>query len=110
MTYPIEVCIKHILTIECVRSPEVLGSTGISAESVLADDCQGVWEAPDGAVGDEAYLVIELSCTTQIGSVVIRNPVEGKGTKQFSLHLSESDTGPWKELIIGELESLQVGL
>ena len=95
---------------ECSESPRVASSTGESGSSGLVPDCSTGWVAPEGKVGEQAELTIELGCTTLLDTVRIKNLAPDRGTTQFSLHISQDQSGPWTQLLTAELTQFKVGL
>ena len=60
-------------------------------------------------MGEDAELTIELGCTTLLDTVRIKNLAPGRGTTQFSLHISQDQSGPWTQLLTAELTQFKVG-
>ena len=96
------------MILDCSVSPEVTTSTGESGASSLIPDCSTGWIAPEGRVGQDAQLTIELGCITLLDTVRIKNLAPDKGTTLFSIEISHSDTGPWTQLLSGQLETFKV--
>ena len=61
-------------------------------------------------MGQDAQLTIELGCTALLDTVRIKNLAPDKGTPLFSIEMSHSDTGPWTQLLSGQLETFKVGV
>ena len=89
--------------------PKVTSSTGESGPSILVPDCSTGWVAPEGMVGEDAVVTIELGCTTLLDTVRIKNLAPDSGTTQFSLHISQDQTGPWTQILTAELSQFKVG-
>ena len=95
---------------ECSMPPKVVTSTGESGPSSLIADCSTGWVAPEGMIGQDAELTIELGCTTLLDTVRIKNLALDRGTTVFSLHVGQEQTGPWTQVLTGELAKFKVGL
>ena len=72
-------------------------------ENVLHDNCDE-WIAPEGAVNDDAELILHLGCHKKITSFQIRNMRSDLGgTKTFSLYIRNIMYGPWHLITTGEI-------
>ena len=89
--------------------PKVVSSTGEAGPSSLIPDCGTGWVAPDGRVGQDAEITIELGCTTLLDTVRIKNLALDRGTTELSLHVGQEQTGPWTQVLTGELAQFKVG-
>ena len=74
---------------------------------VLHDNCDeggGQWVAPEGAVDDDAALILDLGCPQRITSVLIKN-LRGDigGTKEYTVYIAHDMAGPWEFMGIGEI-------
>ena len=80
-------------------------NTGIVGSGLFQDDCMEGWKAPEGRVGGEAQLIIDLGCSTLIDTIDLRNLNTKQGTRDFSLYLSQPEKeGEWTELYTGTLD------
>ena len=79
-------------------------SSGESGPSVLIRDCDAAWSAPAGETGSNAFMILDLRCSTKINTISFKNLVNGNGIKEFSIFLSATEDGPWTPLINGTLE------
>ena len=79
-------------------------SSGIAESGLFQDDCTEGWNAPEGSLGGEAELIIDLGCTTLIDTIELRNLNTKQGTKDFSLYVGQTEEGDWTELYSGNLE------
>ena len=77
-------------------------------ESVLLDDCELGWSAPEGRMGEDVHLILDLGCTTRADAVLMRNLGVDRGTSGFSIQLSQLENGPWVKLMSGNLEKSKV--
>ena len=77
--------------------------SGKGGENIL-DPCNNEqWISPKGKTGESADIIIDLKCLTMLETFSVVNGFGDFGTKQFSLHGSESMDGPWTALYEGEL-------
>ena len=77
--------------------------TGTGKANILEACNNKYWKSPEGKTGKNAEIVIDLKCLTMLDSFSVVNGFGDFGTKQFSLHGSESIDGPWTDLYEGEL-------
>lgn len=59
-------------------------------------------------MGLESHLTIELGCTTLVDTVRLKNLATERGTNEFSIEISQTDTGPWTELVTARIEQFKV--
>ena len=59
-------------------------------------------------MGLESQLTIELGCTTLVDTVRLKNLATERGTNEFSIEISQTDTGPWTELVTARIEQFKV--
>ena len=88
---------------DCSSSKRVSSSSGTSNLGIFTDDCTDGWTAPEGRTGSEAELIIDMGCRTKINTIEMRNLDTTQGTRQFSIHISQTEDGPWDNLITGTL-------
>ena len=70
----------------------------------ILDECQNDgWNAPEGATGDDAEMVIDMGCPIKLQDISLINGVGKFSTKQFSVFASINSLGPWKILYSGDL-------
>ena len=78
---------------------------------VLHDKCEedeGQWIAPEGAVDDDASLILNLGCPQKITSVLIKNlRSDLGGTKEFSIYIGNNLVGPWELMGTGEINQTE---
>ena len=72
-------------------------------ENVLEDCSNSQWRAPDGKIGSEAEIIIDLKCLVRLEAFSIMNGYETIGTKKFTLFGSRKRDGPWTEIFSTEL-------
>ena len=72
-------------------------------ENILESCNNEFWRAANGKAGEEAEMIVDLKCTTQIESFSIINGFGDFGTKKYTLFGSENLEGPWTEIHSGEL-------
>ena len=70
----------------------------------IFDECSGeVWEAPSGAVNEEAAIIIDMQCAIKLQQIQIINGAGDFKTKEFSVFGSHESSGPWIKVFTGEL-------
>lgn len=79
-------------------------SSGIAGPGLFQDDCKEGWNTPEGSLGSEAQLIIDLGCTTLIDTIELRNLNTKQGTRDFSLFVRQTEEGEWTELYSGNLD------
>ena len=79
-------------------------NTGIVGSGLFQDDCIEGWKAPEGKVGGEAQLIIDLGCSTLIDTIELRNLNTKQGTRDFSLSVGQTKEGEWTQLYTGNLD------
>ena len=83
--------------------PIIIGNTNTKGATIL-DECQNEgWNAPEGATGDDAEMVIDMGCPIKLQDISLINGIGDFRTKQFSVFASINTVGPWKILYSGEL-------
>lgn len=74
---------------------------------VLHDNCDddgGEWIAPNGAVDDDAALVLDIICPQKITTVLVKNLLAGQGgTKEYTIYIGSDLDGPWELMHTGEM-------
>jgi len=64
------------------------------------------WLTPDGATGDAAQLFMVFQCPRTIKGFLVkntRNLNKDRGTKDFTISISDSIDGPWTDILTGTL-------
>jgi hypothetical protein len=85
-----------------IRTPEISKN---AKESNVLEECSGdAWNADEGAIGEDAEMVIDMKCPHKLQEVQVINGVGDFSTRGFSVLGSTNSTGPWKKIYIGELE------
>ena len=83
----------------------------VKNENVLHDNCEedsSEWLAPEGAVDDDAELILNLGCPQILTVVQIKNLKRGLGgTKKITLYAGNDLTGPWKFMTSAELNQTE---
>jgi hypothetical protein len=87
--------------------------------NILYDDCDSFswhpntatyWLAPSRTA---ASIVLDLGCTQVINGLTLKNTrnahENNRGLKQFIVFLSNSTSGPWREVLSGELPDATIG-
>ena len=71
----------------------------------IFDECSDkVWNAPEGAVGEDAEIVIDMKCPIKLLQIQLKNGVGDFSTRDFSVFGSHSSSGPWSKVYTGELK------
>ena len=79
------------------------------SDAVLADKCvdgkkDDNWVVQEGAVNEDAELILNLGCHQNVKIIQIKNLERDLGgTDRFSIFVSENSFGPWAVLLTGEL-------
>ena len=94
-------------TLGCPNSHVV--QTNGSDGKILTDNCSDEdgddWLAPEGAINEDATVIISLGCPKKIHGLQMKNlKMEQGGTKQFTIMLSNSPEGPWESILVDELQ------
>ena len=93
----------------CPRSHIIHNQTMDSEQNILTDYCStnddNHWLADEGAVNDDAEIVIDMGCLKKMKGLQMKNikKLHG-GTKQFTIFLSEFHDGPWESTLVEEFE------
>ena len=86
----------------------MLNNASREAEKILTDNCgdddDNDWAIPEEASSSrEASVTIKLGCMKNIKEIRLKNIKRKKGgTKKFTIFLSETNEGPWKEILNDE--------
>ena len=72
-------------------------------QDILTDNCNdedGIeWLAEEGAIDSDAEVVIDMGCVKTVKGLQMKNIKRNQGgTKIFTIFVSESIEGPWKEI------------
>ena len=71
----------------------------------IFEECSGgVWNAAEGAIEDEAELVIDMGCPLMLEEIQIINGLGDFSTKSFTVFGSQDSNGPWIQLYVGVLK------
>ena len=86
------------------KTPTIVTSKS-SEEINIFDECsQEEWNATEGALGNNAEIVIDLKCPIKLQEIQITNGIGDFSTKGFSIFGSQSSLGPWKRIFSGEMQ------
>ena len=86
------------------KTPKIVTSKS-SEEINIFDECsQEEWNATEGALGNEAEIVIDLKCPIKLKEIQITNGIGDFSTKGFSFFGSQSSLGPWKTIFTGDMQ------
>ena len=80
---------------------------GEDAANILEECNRELWEAPGGALRNDACLVIDMKCSLKLQEIQMLNGAGEFSTKGFSVFGSNNSTGPWSRLYTGELERVE---
>jgi len=70
------------------------------------EESSNYWLTPDGATGDDAQLFMVFQCPRTIKGFLVkntRNLNKDRGTKDFTISISDSIDGPWTDILTGTL-------
>ena len=81
-----------------------------TSQNILTDDCNKEWLAPEGAVGEDAEVIINMGCI-KIPRVLQMKNIQRPhgGTKGFTIYVSERIEGPWKKAFEEEFPEEETG-
>ena len=84
------------------------GHTSRTADNILTDMCSDKddkdWTVKeDAANSTEASVTINLGCMKKVKEIRLKNIKKEKGgTKTFTIYLSDSIEGPWRQILTDE--------
>ena len=76
---------------------------GDTNKDVLTDNCNeedgNKWLSEEGAIDADAEVIIDMGCVKTVRGLQMKNIKRNQGgTKIFTIYVSESIEGPWKEI------------
>ena len=74
--------------------------------SILEKCDNAQWNAEEGAVKENAMIVIDVKCPIKMKEIEIINGAKEFSTKDFSLFGSHNSTVPWSWIYTGEIMEL----
>ena len=99
-------CTSFSTSLECSEPMIITSNLGNSPSSILSEDCETQWTAPEGKTGAEAELVIDLHCMVTVDLVRMKNGGEETGIKEFSLFGTKTLGGAWERFLRAEMRKL----
>ena len=90
------------------EKPAVIRNEDTGAANIIEECGKEPWIASEGAIGEDAKMVIDVKCPLKLQEVQLINGVGDFSTKSFSVFGSQDSTGPWSRLYKGELKEGRV--
>ena len=81
----------------------IINSKNSETPSILEKCDNAQWNAEEGAVKENAMIVIDVKCPIKMKKIEIINGAKEFSTKDFSVFGSHNSTGPWSWLYTGEI-------
>ena len=108
-------CKKAIIRSDTVSNPDFQNTAHMvltEGTEVFGPSLTNYWLSPNRAAGSEAQLVLDLGCEKMVNGFYIRNTHQAhfmeRGTKDFSIYMSETSDGSWKNILTGTLENAAI--
>ena len=100
------------MTLGCPNGRSIHNQTSEDAQQVLTDTCSDEegddWLTPEGAINEEAEVIIDMGCPTKVHGLHMKNvKMERGGTNQFTIFQSTSSEGPWVSILKDVLPALE---
>ena len=92
------------MTLACPKGRSIYNHTSEEAQHILTDKCSDEdgdeWLTPEGAINEEAEIIIDMGCVTKVHGLQMKNiKMEQGGTNQFTIFQSTSSEGPWVSIL-----------
>ena len=84
--------------------PNIVNNDNTEINNILGKCSIGQWNAPEGALDDDAEIVIDMKCPIKMKELELINGGGDFSTNRFSLFGSHNSTGPWSWLFTGEID------
>ena len=89
-----------------IRIPTIISKNG-DKPNILEECSEDVWNAAEGATGEDAEIIVDMKCPIKLQEIQAINGIGEFSSKGFSVMGSASNTGPWKRIHLGELEEVK---
>ena len=86
------------------EKPTINSKKNREENKILEERSEEVWNAAEGAIKEDAEIVIDMKWPLKLQEVKIINGVGDFSTKSFTVFGSQYSRGPWSWLYNGELE------